>query len=301
MRERPPASDNARDAALQAEGAERWLPYLERVAGALSGKSLKDVSVTDYMAYLEASTEADWRLPGGFGNLVARMLPPEANTQLATPVTAIVLERDSVKLETWAGSVRARAVILTASTNVLTSAAIALPPELAEWRAAAADLSLGTNEKVFLEVLCPAAFAPETQVVGNPRSSLTGAYYIRPLGMNVIEGFYGGNAASELARHGPVYAYDFAIGELTRLFGASARSHLRPMAVSGWELDPWIRGSYSCASPGQSNARTALARPYDGRIFFAGEATHRTAFSTMHGAFHSGERAAREALNALTI
>lgn len=301
MRERCPQSDNAWDAVLQAEGGERWRPYLERVVGALSGKPLKNVSVADYMTYLEASTEADWRLPGGFGNLVAAILPRDAVTQLATPVTAIVLERDAVKLETWRGAVRARTVILTVSTNVLTSAAIALPPEVAEWQAAAADLSLGTNEKVFLEVLCPAAFEPETQVVGNPRSSLTGAYYIRPLGTHVIEGFYGGDAASEIARQGPAYAYDFAIGELARLFGSSARSHLRPLAVSGWELDPWIRGSYSCASPGKSNARASLARPYEGRIFFAGEATHRTAFSSMHGAFYSGERAATEALNALAI
>ena len=42
-----------------------------------------------------------------------------------------------------------------------------------------------------------------------------------------------------------------------------------------------------------------LARPFDGRLFFAGEATHRHDFSTAHGAYQSGVRAADEVMAAL--
>ena len=42
-----------------------------------------------------------------------------------------------------------------------------------------------------------------------------------------------------------------------------------------------------------------LAAALEERIFFAGEATHPTFFSAAHGAFESGTRAAREALEAL--
>jgi monoamine oxidase len=42
------------------------------------------------------------------------------------------------------------------------------------------------------------------------------------------------------------------------------------------------------------NDRDVLAASVEGRIFFAGEATHRTMFSTVHGAYLSGCRAGDE-------
>jgi monoamine oxidase len=69
--------------------------------------------------------------------------------------------------------------------------------------------------------------------------------------------------------------------------------------ASGWTGTPSIGGAYSHALPGQADARTQLARPFAGRLFFAGEATHRTDFSTAHGAYESGVRAAEEAIGAL--
>lgn len=53
-----------------------------------------------------------------------------------------------------------------------------------------------------------------------------------------------------------------------------------------------IGGAYSHALPGRAAARQVLARPFDKRIFFAGEATNATDFSTAHGAHDSGVRAA---------
>ncbi|RAI17069.1 FAD-dependent oxidoreductase, partial [Rhodoblastus acidophilus] len=54
------------------------------------------------------------------------------------------------------------------------------------------------------------------------------------------------------------------------------------------------------ALPGRADAREALARPFDDRVFFAGEATDPQDFTTAHGAYASGQRAARQALAALT-
>ncbi|WP_425301956.1 FAD-dependent oxidoreductase [Rhizobium favelukesii] len=46
-------------------------------------------------------------------------------------------------------------------------------------------------------------------------------------------------------------------------------------------------------------ARRQLAKPFDNRLFFAGEATSATDFSTAHGAYQSGVRAAGQAIIAL--
>jgi monoamine oxidase len=69
--------------------------------------------------------------------------------------------------------------------------------------------------------------------------------------------------------------------------------------VSAWARDPYALGSYSYARVGAAHARAGLAAPVDGRLFFAGEATSPHDFSTAHGAYRTGLRAAGEALATL--
>ncbi|HMI58525.1 MAG TPA: FAD-dependent oxidoreductase, partial [Gemmatimonadaceae bacterium] len=62
-----------------------------------------------------------------------------------------------------------------------------------------------------------------------------------------------------------------------------------------WEADPFARGAYSYPMVGGSKAGEMLTRPVRGTIYFAGEATVREADSgTVHGAIHSGHRAATQ-------
>ena len=65
--------------------------------------------------------------------------------------------------------------------------------------------------------------------------------------------------------------------------------------VTRWQSDPWSYGSYSYVPAGVSFRRHLdLARPVDDKVFFAGEATHQDYPATVHGAFLSGVRAARQ-------
>ena len=67
--------------------------------------------------------------------------------------------------------------------------------------------------------------------------------------------------------------------------------------VSHWASDPFARGSYSYPGVGAfGNDRTLLARPVEDTLFFAGEATHRDDPGSVHGAWWSGLRAARQIL-----
>jgi len=90
-----------------------------------------------------------------------------------------------------------------------------------------------------------------------------------------------------------------AIEQLVRLFGSGAMRHLKPLIASDWARTVTIGGAYSHAFPGRAYARVALARPLEDRLFFGGEATHTTDFSTAHGAYQSGVRAAEEVIAAL--
>jgi monoamine oxidase len=292
----PPQSDCAADA-LQPGGM--WNGYLQALSGYISGAGLERLSIADYLAYDTASTRHNWRVPAGYGTLISATLPSAVALRLATPVEAINLEAAGVSIATRAGSITARTVILTVSTAVIVGGTIGLPRELDEWRHAAAGLPLGHNEKLFLEIVGDSPFEPETHVIGDPRNPRTGSYYIRPFGRPVIEGFFGGEGADVLAEHGPAAGFAYAIEELAALFGFDVRRRLRPLAVSNWSRMDHIGGGYSYALPGKAEARVTLARPFDGRLFFAGEATHRHDFSTAHGAYQSGVRAADEVMAAL--
>ncbi|KAB0265908.1 flavin monoamine oxidase family protein [Microvirga brassicacearum] len=292
----PPKSDCAADA-LEPRGA--WNPYLQAMSGYISGAELERISVADYLAYDTTSTGRNWRVPAGYGRLVAASLPATVALRLATPVEAIDLAATGVSIATQTGTIAARSAIVTVSTAMLAAGAIRLPPALDDWCHAAACLPLGRDEKVFLEIVGDAPFAPETHVIGNPRDARTGSYYIRPFGRSVIEGFFGGDGARALAENWPVAGFAYAIDQLAALFGSDIRRRLCPVAASNWSRMEYVGGSYSYALPGRAAARRELARPFDQRVFFAGEATHRYDFSTAHGAYQSGTRAAEEVIAAL--
>jgi monoamine oxidase len=89
------------------------------------------------------------------------------------------------------------------------------------------------------------------------------------------------------------------LADLDAMFGGLASAHFVEGVVQDWTAEPWVRGSYSYPAPGSypdtgPSARQVLAQPVGAALFFAGEATHDTAPSTVPGALQSGERAAGE-------
>ncbi|HUQ11650.1 MAG TPA: NAD(P)/FAD-dependent oxidoreductase [Steroidobacteraceae bacterium] len=295
MSDQPPDSDCAADAL---EPDAPWNSWLRAIVGFISGARLERLSIADYIAYDEASSESNWRVPMGYGALIVAGLPDSTRVRLATPVESIALNAAGVTVGTRAGSIQARAVIFTVSTHVLTGDAIKLPAALDPWRQAASNLPVGHNEKLFLQIH-GGYFERETQVVGDPRDPKSGAYYIRPLGLPVIESFLGGESAEVVVDEGPAAGFAFALDQLAGLFGSDARRWLKPLAASSWAAMDHIGGAYSYALPGKASARAELARPFEQRLFFAGEATSRGDFSTAHGAHDTGVRAADEAIASL--
>lgn len=297
IHEPPPPSDCAAD--LLAPEDARWTPYLQALSGFISGAFLDRISVRDYAAYDAAATDLNWRLPGGYGSLIAAYMPSGCDLRLGLPVQEVALEGHGLALITAQGTLRVRAAIVTVSSDVLAGDAIRWPGALDPWRAAAADLPLGRDEKLFLEVLDDEAFVPDSHLLGDPFDATTANFNIRDFGLPVIECFLGAEGARARTEEGAEAAFARAIDQLAGLMGSGVRRKVRPLAASDWAGTAWIGGGYSHALPGRSEARATLARPFEARLFFAGEATHRTDFSTAHGAYLSGLRAADEARAAL--
>ncbi|KQY35037.1 hypothetical protein ASD38_00215 [Caulobacter sp. Root487D2Y] len=279
------------------ELGDRWTPLLNAFSAYYNGAEFDQVSVKDYAAYDDS--ELNWRVAEGYGAGIAGLAPRGARIIDNCPVSVLRHDGALLSLETPKGVVRARTAVVCVPTAVLAAGGLRILPELPAKLAAAEGLPLGLADKVFLKLEEPDAFAAESMVYGAPGRTATGAYHLRPLGRPVIEAFFGGAHARALEAEGPGGSAAFAIDELVGIYGTGLRRRVSVLAQTAWAADPWARGSYSHALPGRAGERAVLAAPVDGRLFFAGEACSPHAFSTAHGAWETGERAAREVLAAL--
>ena len=64
--------------------------------------------------------------------------------------------------------------------------------------------------------------------------------------------------------------------------------------------DPWVRGSYAGFGPGQYTDFWGCLGDREGPVHFAGEHTSTQSQGYLNGAVESGQRAAREVLQAIT-
>ena len=267
---------------------DRWRPLLDAISGFANGAPLSRVSLHDWAAYEDASTEDNWAVAEGYGTLIvghAQGLP----VSLSTQGTRIDHRGKELKIETSAGTITADQAIICVPTTVLARGEIAFDPPLPDKHAAAADLPLGLADKVFLAVDGPTEWPANAHLIGNPYSACTASYRLSPFGAPVIESFFGGDCAEAL-EDGDAAA--FAIDELVALLGSDWRHRLTPIATTRWRHEPFIHGSYSHARIGMAPQRAVLAAPVDQRLFFAGEACSHDDFSTAHGAYATGRAAA---------
>jgi len=274
----------------------RWNPLLDAFSSYYNGAEFEAVSVLDYAAYEDSGV--NWRVREGYGAAVASFADLD-RVITGCPVTTIHHDGPEIVVDTAKGRITARAAIVCVPTPALAQGRLIFSPGLPDKMEAAAGLPLGLADKVFIGLDAPDDLPVEGHLFGHKDRTATGSYHLRPFGRPYIEAFLGGRCARALEAQGPGAMADFALAELAELLGAGVRRRLHVLGETHWASDPWALGSYSHALPGHMGARGVLAAPVEDRIFFAGEATHRTFYSTVHGAWLSGERAADEALAAL--
>jgi monoamine oxidase len=274
------------------EPGNRWNARIDAISTYVNGCELDQVSTYDFDAYED--TGINWRVRRGYGALIAAYGAP-CPVSLDTKVTLIDHAGPRVKITTSRGIVTAGKVIVTAPTSLIANETLRFHPALPDKVEAAAGLPLGLANKVMLALDKPDALPIDGHLYGADRVG-TGSYHLRPMGQPCISGFFGGHFARGFDDKGDGALSAQAIDELVALLGSDYRSRLTPIGESRWAHDEFALGSYSHALPGHADARDELATPIDGRLFFAGEATSPNFFSTAHGAWESGVRAAKEVM-----
>jgi monoamine oxidase len=273
-----------------------WRPFVDALCGYLSGAELDRLSARDILAYDDSATADNWRLPRGYGALLAA-LGGDLPQRLGTAVTAISHEAGGVTLETSGGTLHAGAAIVTVSSAVLASGAIRFEPALDDHLHAAGGLPLGLANKLFLALADPEMVPADSHLLGDPHRAETGSYHLRPFGRPMVECFFGGKGAREIEAAGDGAGEALAREELGRLLGADFAAALSPIVETRWGREPTVLGSYSHALPGRADARAILASPPRERLLFAGEACSPHDFSTAHGAWQTGLGAAERLIH----
>jgi monoamine oxidase len=278
------------------------MPVVEFFLGAFGcGKDLADISAMDFARSAERYIDTYCRQ--GFGALLAK-LAEGLPVQVATPVTQIdSWGRASVELATARGRVSARAVIVTASTNVLASGRIAFAPELPKRQLdALTKLSLGSYDRIALELPGnPLGLQRDDLVFEKAESNRTAALLANVSDTPLAYIDVGGQFGRDLAAKGRREMTAFAIEWLAGLYGASIRKSVGRTHATQWNSEPWTLGAFSAAAVGGQPSRRVLMEPLRDRVFFAGEAVHETLWGTVGGAWESGERAANAALRLFGI
>jgi monoamine oxidase len=270
----------------------RWNAMLNAASTYISGAELDRVSVYDTDRY--ADTGVNWRVLEGYGATVAAH-GEGLHVALDCPVTLIDHAGPRLRIDTAKGAIVADRAIVTLPTSLLADEALFAPtlPGKAE---AAWGLPLGLADKLFLSLERAEDFEADLRIFGSTERAGTGNYHFRPFGRPMIEAYFGGRCAEALERNGERGFVDFACEELTGIFGSEFSRRIGLIHVHRWHSDPFARGSYSYALPGHADDRAKLAEPVDDRLFFAGEACSAGDFSTAHGAFATGNKAAEQIL-----
>lgn len=265
----------------------RWIREFDFMVSLWSSVDSDQVSTLDMHNYTD--TKEDWPLREGYGRLIAGWAA-DVPVEINTAVTGIDWSGKDIRLKTAKGDMRAHKVVLTVSTGILAGGGIRFGPPLPEWKQAAiAALPVGNHNRiclVFDRDVFGADAPPRVTVMEAGREPMW--FQIRPFGFDCAVGVTGGRFADWLERAGDVASTDLAKEHLKTAFGADIVKHVVRRSVTAWRGDPWTRGAYSTAQPGQAHQRAALAQPIDGRLFFAGEATSPNFFSTVHGAYLTG-------------
>ncbi|MFK7804690.1 MAG: flavin monoamine oxidase family protein [Anaerolineae bacterium] len=237
---------------------------------------------------------------GGFRKVITH-LAQGLDIRYSTAVHEIKYGADEVIVATDQGEYSANRCIVSVPLGVLQGGNIIFSPPLPESKAAAIGrIGMGNYEKIALKF--PETFWPtephRLNYISDHEPPLYNAWlnFAHFTGDPILVCYHGGPMAEYTNGIEDEDLIAGAVEVLKKMFGPNVPDPISYVRTR-WSADEFSQGSYSFTKVGQHEGdRDELAKPIAGRLYFAGEATHANFYGTVHGAYESGVRAAREIL-----
>ena len=235
--------------------------------------------------------------PGGYRQIIDT-LADGAAVRLGQAVTEIDHSGAGVVLTTASGATfQAAGVIVTVPLGVLKKGRISFLPSLPPRKQRAITrLEMGVLNKTCL-LFDEVFWDRDVEFIGHvgtEKGQWAETLNLYPYtGQPMLMMFNAGTYGARLERYSDRRIVEDAVAVLTDMYGDAPAP--RNARITRWNADQWTLGSYSYVPAGSSFEQYAvLGEPVDDKVFFAGEATHHEYPATVHGAFLSGIRAARQ-------
>lgn len=289
----------------QQKGFYYWSTVLEEYLNA-SDWDIMDwqISEADYVTL----PGGDWLLYGGGYNAITDKLAEGLEIRTNVVVEGVHVSSDGVRLTINDGQMSCSRVIITVPLGVLKANAIFFEPSLPQEKQGAIErIGVGSYEKLIMRF--DKFYWPRDKQrfnyisdISNQEASLFNVwlnigYYT---GEPILVVYHPGRRARLTNEWSDEEFLVRTIAMMQRLFGDNGYGTIpNPVGYvrTNWQNDPFSRGCVSSDQIGQQpNDRRVLAQPVGERLFFAGEATHPHFYTTAHGAYETGIRAAREVM-----
>ncbi len=223
------------------------------------------------------------------------------DVRLSQVVKEVHWQQHHVRVVTHTSEFVADNVVVTLPLGVLQKQAVHFKPALPNEKSQAiAKLGMGVLNKCYLRF--PRAFWPQDvdwlEYVPAQRGEWTEwVSFQRVAQVPILLGFNAADRGRDIEALTNEQIVESAMNTLRAIFGAGL-PQVTDFQITRWASDPFAGGSYSYNAVGSTpEMRTALAKPLNRQVFFAGEATSRALFGTAHGAYLSGLRAAKDVLS----
>jgi monoamine oxidase len=247
--------------------------------------------------------------------LRARLDGSKVQLQLATVLETVRWRRGAVEIKgRFLGEpfrATAAKAIVTLPLGVLQQrdaepGAVRFLPAVKPWQSPLQNLVSGPVMKValhfreaFWEHLAKGRYG-DASFFHSPRAAFPTFWAPLPMRAPLLVGWAGGPKADALAGLRESEVVQRALESLSEVLNVPRRGRRSPETLlegawhHDWQQDPFARGAYSYVTTGGAKARSALAKPVDGTLFYAGEAADEENAGTVEGALASGAQAARK-------
>lgn len=293
------------DAYLRRIGfSDDQMAYTRRSWGNANGASLKQIDALAALQDMDVlptpgadpAGKLDFRIVEGYGRLHEH-LAQGLDIRLNTVVTTVHWDETPIRIETRTGETyTAERVLITLPLGVLQADRVTFDPPLpAEKRSAIDALAMGHGLKIaFTFDHAPAEGVEALYTPHNP------PMWWSP-DPKVWLCFCTGEWYADLIRDGEAAAIDRAFAVFKHELDQPALTYTSARLID-WTNDEFALGAYSSTPVGAVGARERLGAPVDDRLFWAGEAAAPQPYAgTVHGAYVTGLRAARELFAAFDL